>query len=515
VVTSSGDNVENARVSERWPRLCGTFRCLTRFARVDVQIVVESVRDRAEKQRANGRTMMMNGPVQIGGGDVGRARGIDVSERLVELHRKLKRIAKARALLDLHEADALREAQKLQLWKQFGHASLVDYMVQELGYTSWRTAEDRLRLANALPDLPRITEAIQCGQINMSQARELARVATPETEHKWIERAQEMNVRQVEQAVAGHSKGDLPDDPVNPRLVRQTLYLSVRPETEVMFREARKALEKERGEKLDDDAVLEALCRGALRPSGDVSSPSATHVGDEETVQAPGSAAIAATDAEVCGMSEGEGEGSVVAATVTHVGGAPYRVAVTVCKECKRGWQHGAGAVVEMSPAAVERAQCDAQWIGDLESEAVERARQEISPATRRKVLHRDQGRCRAPGCQCHSNLDVHHVIHREHGGTNELDNLLTLCEAHHLAHHDGTLAIVRVDGEVTFRFEGRNKFTRRTREVATREALRKHGFDREQVRVIMSKTVNEIGEASLSAEQWLAIALRHAGKNN
>jgi hypothetical protein len=47
-----------------------------------------------------------------------------------------------RAHLDLQEAEALRDAQRLQLWRQFGHASLTDYMVQELGYSSHRVAED-------------------------------------------------------------------------------------------------------------------------------------------------------------------------------------------------------------------------------------------------------------------------------------------------------------------------------------------------------------------------------------
>jgi hypothetical protein len=49
-----------------------------------------------------------------------------------------------------------------------------------------------------------------------------------------------------------------------------------------------------------------------------------------------------------------------------HDGAAPYGVAVTVCSECNRGWQHGGGAVEEITPAAVERAKCDAQWIGDI-----------------------------------------------------------------------------------------------------------------------------------------------------
>src|SRR5687767_3111604 len=204
--------------------------------------------------------MMMNEQIEMGGDGGGRtSNGVD--EKLVVLHRKLKRIAKARAHLDLDEAAALRDAQRLQLWRQFGYPSLADYMVNELGYGSHRVAEDRLRLANALPQLPMLTQALQNGDLNFSQARELARVATPETEKVWIEKTREMNVRQVEQAVAGHCKGDLPDDPIDPRMVRKTMWLSVRPETEVIFREAKQALERERGEKLDEDAVLDALCR--------------------------------------------------------------------------------------------------------------------------------------------------------------------------------------------------------------------------------------------------------------
>jgi hypothetical protein len=195
--------------------------------------------------------------------------------------------------------------------------------------------------------------------------------------------------------------------------------------------------------------------------------------------------------------------------------GAPYRIAVTLCRECKRGWQHGAGSLVEMSPPDVERAMCDAQWIGDLDSPLVERARQDIPPATRRKVLQRDEFRCRVPGCRSHTNIDIHHVVHREHGGTNELFNLISICEAHHLAHHAGTLVIGRNGDEFTFRFEGRNRFTRKTREVATKEALRKRGLERAHVQAVMARTVNTVGESDLSEEQWLAIALRYADERS
>jgi hypothetical protein len=443
--------------------------------------------------------MMMNERVEMAGDGGGVAGAVD--EKLAMLHRVLKRIAKARAHLDLQEAEALREAQQLRLWRQFGHVSLADYMVQELGYSSHRVAEERLRLANALPALPKISEAIQNGELNFSKAKELVRIATPETEQAWIGKAQNLNVREVEQAVAGHAKGDLPGDPVDPKLVRKTLWLSVRPETEVMFREAKRAVEKERGERLDEDAVLEALCRAFLS-GGRTSFASSTAARGSETASAPRGAE---TDSAPRGGETDSWEAGA------NDGAAPYRVAVTVCSECNRGWQHGGGAVEEMTPAAVERAQCDAQWIGELDSGIVERARQEISPATRRKVLHRDQGRCQVPGCRAHKNLDVHHIRHRAQGGTNDLANLVTLCEAHHLCHHEGTLAIERVAGELRIRREGRNAFTRATRIIATKEALRERELSRERIAEVMQRTISHVGVNALSEQEWIATALRYA----
>jgi hypothetical protein len=220
-----------------------------------------------------------------------------------------------------------------------------------------------------------------------------------------------MNVREVEQAVAGHSKGDLPDDPIDPRLVRKSLWLSVRPETEVLFRDVKQALDRERGERLDDDAVLEALCRAYLSRTDRAVAPTATTMRNAATTTrnaatttrnaatttgtaaTTGTAVATASDVVPTAHDESGSQPRGCESTSKADGAAPYRVAVTVCKECKRGWQHGGGLVTEMSPAALERAQCDAQWIGDLDSNVVERARQEISAAMRRKVLHRDQKR--------------------------------------------------------------------------------------------------------------------------
>src|SRR5688572_1606239 len=49
------------------------------------------------------------------------------------VHRTLKRIVKARASLDAQEAAALREAKRLRVWREYGYASMVQYMEAEMG----------------------------------------------------------------------------------------------------------------------------------------------------------------------------------------------------------------------------------------------------------------------------------------------------------------------------------------------------------------------------------------------
>lgn len=58
-----------------------------------------------------------------------------------------------------------------------------------------------------------------------------------------------------------------------------------------------------------------------------------------------------------------------------------------------------------------------------------------LDAALRELVLERDGARCtvaRFLGGQCHRTLDVHHIIPRSEGGTDELENLATVCHAHH-----------------------------------------------------------------------------------
>ena len=77
----------------------------------------------------------------------------------------------------------------------------------------------------------------------------------------------------------------------------------------------------------------------------------------------------------------------------------------------------------------------------------VGRARRTTPTPTRQALIVRDQG-CRYPGCGRPPGwCDAHHVIHWQHGGRTDLENLVLLCDHHHhVVHQPGWT--VKFDGE-------------------------------------------------------------------
>ncbi len=167
-------------------------------------------------------------------------------------------------------------------------------------------------------------------------------------------------------------------------------------------------------------------------------------------------------------------------------GRASYQIALSVCAECGRGHQHANGELIPVSAEVVAMAECDGQHLGvtappvasrdpakderahvgvaRVRAHVGARAKQTVSPATRRAVLRRDHERCVVPGCRNARFLDVHHVALRSEGGGNDTDNLTTLCGAHHRATHRGELV---VSGSVAAGIRFRHADGRRLRTCA------------------------------------------------
>lgn len=75
------------------------------------------------------------------------------------------------------------------------------------------------------------------------------------------------------------------------------------------------------------------------------------------------------------------------------------------------------------------------------------RAKRLASPAQRRALRIRDHS-CRFPGCHQRRHLDAHHLVPWQQGGATDIDNLVLLCRRHHVIVHEGGLHVIRT-GEV------------------------------------------------------------------
>lgn len=404
------------------------------------------------------------------GSDAARVDVVNSNEvEWVQAHRELSRLARQRAGLDAEEGRWLVAALRSAADVHLGYGSFSEYIECLFGYRP-RWTQEKLRVAEALEELPHIAAALERGQLNWSAARELTRVAVGHTEHEWLAAAAGKSVRQLEQLIAGANPGDLPTTPRDTSACPRVLRFEVTPETYAFFREALSQLRRRTHTRVEDDALLLEMARAVL------------------------------------GGPRDEGRSS-------------YQVALTLCPECGHGGQIANGELVTVGPEVTELARCDAQELGELmraandtteqrttrpnecahvgapTSHTTTRAKQSIPPAVRRTVLRRDQKHCRVPGCRNATFLDVHHIVPRTESGRNDAANLITLCGAHHRAVHRDELVVEgQAHGEIRFRHaDGAGYGASVAPEVANNfskvsTALRNLGFREPDVRAALAK---------------------------
>jgi len=184
-------------------------------------------------------------------------------DRCERVHRTLKRIVKARGALDAQEAAALREAADLMLWRRYAAHRWSTNLEREMGYTP-RAAMERLRVAKAIVDLPEIADALNKGELPFSAARELTRVATADTEAEWLAMASDKNLREIEECVSGHERATGPSIRSSRSSARRSCASRSSPRTYALLRQAMTILERELGERLDDDALVRTLSRRVI-----------------------------------------------------------------------------------------------------------------------------------------------------------------------------------------------------------------------------------------------------------
>jgi hypothetical protein len=308
---------------------------------------------------------------------------------------ELEAIHRARVNLDGRELGLLVEAEECGVYRMLGYPTMAAYMIARLDCTR-HTANEKLRVAYELIDLPLIDAEVRAGTLSWAKVRELTRVVTEETEEAWLDAIDGKDSNQVQQMVKGLKKGSLPADRPDPDLVTEWVGLEVPARIAAMWRQMRIALDDEAGRRLSDAELCEEI---AKRATAEVTAPG--------EVPRPG-----------------------------------VQIAITTCRQCKQAHQVGPGVEYAISVSDYERALCDAVFIGDLEADDPQPNRTSIPQATRRKVLVRDRFCCTVPGCTSKRFLVPHHIKHREHGGDNKSSNITTLCDGHHKLLHDGIIAV-------------------------------------------------------------------------
>ncbi|CAN5727246.1 hypothetical protein BH11MYX3_BH11MYX3_37000 [soil metagenome] len=319
------------------------------------------------------------------------AHAVLVRERdWIQLHEEISSVGKQLICLEAHEVDLLLEAEETKLYRRMGFPTIYAYIEAVLQY-SHHVATERIRVAHELLELPGIADQFRAGYLPWTSVRELTRVATMKTEGAWLDAVVGKRSPEVQQMVRGKSKGDLPSDPVDPKKIKhRVVFEDVSEEVYQLHKQARI-----RAGSVTDDELLRSYATTSLEP--------------------------VATD---------------------DPGRPRYQRATTTCRACKQSQWVGAGMEVPMTPQDAERVSCDADHIGDVELDVVERLASEIPLGTRRKVFVRDRFQCAVPGCRSCRYLEVHHIVRRADGGDHRMSRLLLLCDGHHKLLHDGVLAI-------------------------------------------------------------------------
>ena len=292
------------------------------------------------------------------------------------------------------------EIMRRKLYRKLGHSSINQYAHVELKFSKTRTG-DFVQLARKLEQLPAVRELVEKGELGYTKAREIVKVATPETEDGWVAAAQDSSRRELERKVAVARK-KAKTNPNQTELLPPSNDLNIPPAAPPV----RLTVEMTSEQFALYEVLLERLHKqGPVGDRAEMLLEAMAELVESRTQKAPRGAPQS---------------------------GPPFQIHIHQCPDCSKTTVSTSKGELPVSHTVMERARCDSQV-----DEPGERNTSTIPPATRRKVLARDRHCCQAPGCEHTKFLEVHHIQPRTDGGSNDPENLITLCSACHRLVHE------------------------------------------------------------------------------
>ncbi|MEN8008407.1 MAG: HNH endonuclease [Candidatus Krumholzibacteriota bacterium] len=287
------------------------------------------------------------------------------------------------------------EIMKRRLFRNLGYSSMYQYASEELGFSTTRTGDFK-RLAEKLEILPRVKEKVRSGELGYTKAREIVKVADPDNEKDWLKIAGRQTRRELEETVR-HAKKTArrKSDPAQSELMPSPPRVT--PPASVPVRVG-----------FDLSPIQLARYEALLARIA--------HQGDKADLLLDMMEAYLDAD-----------ENAPRGASVSR-----YQIHVHECPTCAKITVPTGHGEKELASNEAEAVRCDAKI-----QEPGKRNTSTIPPRVRREVLARDRHKCRRKGCNHNRFLDIHHIVPRRKGGTNDPANLITLCSSCHRLWHE------------------------------------------------------------------------------
>jgi len=321
----------------------------------------------------------------------------------------------------------LREFDLRQGWKPYLFNNCAEWLNMKCGIAPG-TAREKLRVANALFDLPQTSTAFQKGDLSYSKARALSRIATSTTEEHLLDFALKTTAASVDRHCMELRNVQRHTSTQDANRLHHNRYLSCSPHSDGSVTLSVE-LPKETA----------ALVMKALEMA--VPQLEARDVYESEEENAPCDLLKQQADALVeLARSYLAGGNDNKSCTADH-----YQVTVHVDENALRG-ASDAESKSDLPIETVRRLCCDSSLVISADDDSgktkdLSRKHRVVHPSLRRKLLSRDKG-CRFPGCTHEKWLTAHHVVHWADGGETAAENLVMLCSKHHRLLHEGGFEI-------------------------------------------------------------------------
>lgn len=273
-----------------------------------------------------------------------------------------------------------------------GYRSLYDYVVKALGMSEAQGCYFS-QIARKAVEIPLLKAAVVQGKLTISQARRIVPVLTKENARDWVAKASTLSQKDLEREVSAANPNATIKERLRPIAInRSELKVGLDNETEYKLKRAQDLLSQKLRRAVSLEQTIAHLADHYLERNDPVRK-----------------AERARKRAE--------------------------RIARSSSSRTSR--QNREPRVANRDEHARQRPPENAET----------KVRQTLSASLRHAVHLRDGGQCvqRYPdGSRCPQRrwLDIHHVVPVRQGGKNTLDNLATLCRAHHSGEHAGTGAL-------------------------------------------------------------------------